>query len=148
LIIGKFCSLATGTTFITSSANHKLDGFSTYPFGLMGQGWEKKQNLSELPNKGDNIVGNDVWFGYYSTIMPAVKIGDGAIIAANSVVTKDVPSYSIVGGNPAKIIRMRFDDKTINELLKIQWWHWPKEKITRNIPIIISLDLEKLRNAR
>ena len=148
LIIGKFCALAEGVKFITSSANHKLDGFSTYPFGIMGRGWEKECDMSKLPNKGDTIIGNDVWFGYDSTILPAVKIGDGAIIGAKAVVTKDVPSYSVVGGNPAKIIKMRFDDNTIEELLKIKWWDWPKEKITKNIKYIIGIDLEKLKNAK
>ena len=146
LIIGKFCAIAAGVKFITSSANHKLDGFSTFPFGIMGHGWEKQQDLGLLPNKGDNIVGNDVWLGCYSTIMPAVKIGDGAIIGAMSVVTKDVPPYSIVAGNPAKVVRMRFDDKTIEELLKIKWWDWSKEKITRNITAITGADLDKLKN--
>ncbi|MBN1914763.1 MAG: CatB-related O-acetyltransferase [Parachlamydiales bacterium] len=145
LIIGKFCALAAGTTFITSSANHKLDGFSTYPFGIMGHGWEKIMDLSQLPNKGDTIVGNDVWFGYKSTIMPAVTIGDGAIVGTRSVVTKDVPPYCVVGGNPARIIRKRFDDRTIEELLRIKWWDWPIEKITRNIPAIVGANLEKLK---
>ena len=148
LIIGNFCAIATGIRFITSSANHKLDGFSTFPFGIMGHGWEKKMNMSLLPNKGDTVIGNDVWFGYDSTVMPAVKIGDGAIIAAKSVVVKDVPPYSIVGGNPAKIIRMRFDDKIIADLLRIKWWYWSKEKITRNIENIISADIEKLKDAK
>lgn len=148
LIIGKFCALATGVTFITSSANHKLDGFSTYPFGLMGHGWEKEQDLSNLPNKGDTIVGNDVWFGYRSTIMPAVKIGDGAIIGSLAVVVKDVPPYAVVGGNPAKVLKMRFDDKTIDDLLKIKWWDWPIDKITRNIKAIVGADLDKLKNCK
>ena len=148
LIIGKFCALATGTIFITSSANHKLDGFSSYPFGIMGHGWEKQQDLSQLPNKGDTIVGNDVWFGYDSTIMPAVTIGDGAIIAAKAVVVKDVPPYTIVGGNPAKVIRKRFSDEIIAELLQIKWWDWSKEKITKNIQAIIGADLEKLKMAK
>jgi virginiamycin A acetyltransferase len=148
LIIGKFCAIAAGVKFITSSANHKLDGFSTYPFGIMSHGWEKEQNLSNLPNKGDTIVANDVWFGFESTIMPAVKIGDGAIIGAKAVVVKEVPPYAIVGGNPAKILRMRFDEKTIEELLKIRWWDWSKEKITRNIKAIVGSDLDKLKNAK
>ncbi|NGX56741.1 MAG: Virginiamycin A acetyltransferase [Candidatus Anoxychlamydiales bacterium] len=147
LIIGKFCAIATNTIFITSSANHKLDGFSTYPFAIMGNGWEEQQDLSDLPNKGDTIVGNDVWFGYDSTIMPAVKIGDGAIIASKSVVVKDVPAYCIVVGNPAKIIKKRFDDSVIEELLKIKWWDWSKEKITKNIKIIIKSDIELLKKA-
>ncbi len=148
LIIGKFCAIAAGVKFITSSANHKLDGFSTYPFGIMGHGWEKEQDLSLLPNKGDTVVGNDVWFGYDSTIMPAITIGDGAIIGAKAVVVKNVPPYAVVGGNPAKIIRIRFDPKIVEELLKIKWWDWPKEKITRNIQAIVGYDLKKLKNAK
>ena len=101
LIIGKFCAIATGVQFITSSANHQLEGISTYPFAIMGHGWEKEHDMAQLPNKGDTIIGNDVWFGCESTIMPAVKIGDGAIIGAKSVVTKDVPPYAVVGGNPS-----------------------------------------------
>jgi len=144
VIIGKFCALATGTTFITSSANHKLDGFSTYPFGIFGHGWEKKQNLSNLPNKGDTIVGHDVWFGYQSTIMPSVKIGNGAIIGSKAVVKKEVPPYAIVAGNPAKIIRMRFDEKTIQLLQEIAWWDWPIQKISQNIEAITGCDLDLL----
>lgn len=146
LIIGKFCAIAAKTTFITSSANHKLDGFSTYPFGIMGHGWEKDTPKGQYSNKGDTVVGNDVWFGYDCTILPGVKIGNGAIIGTKAIVAKDVPSYAVAAGNPAKVIKMRFDDKTIAELLKIKWWDWPKEKITRNIKHIINLDLEKLKN--
>jgi virginiamycin A acetyltransferase len=145
LIIGKFVAIATNTKFIMASANHKIDGFSTFPFAVMGNGWEKEMDVSCFPNKGDTVVGNDIWFGYDSTILPAVKIGDGAVIAAKSVVTRDVPPYSIVGGNPAKIIRMRFDEKIIADLLKIKWWDWPKEKITKNIKSIIGTDIEKLK---
>lgn len=145
LIIGKFVAIATNAKFIMSSANHKLDGFSTYPFGIFGHGWEKEMDMSKISNKGDTIVGNDVWMGYDSTILPAVKIGDGAIIGAMSVVAKDVPPYAVVGGNPAKVIKMRFDQKTIDELLAIRWWDWDKEKITRNIKYIIGNDLKKLK---
>lgn len=148
LIIGKFCALATGTKFIMASSSHKLDGFSTYPFSLFGHGWEKEMDPSVYPNKGDTVVGNDVWFGYDSTILPAVKIGNGAIIGAKAVVTKDVPAYAVVGGNPAKILKMRFSDDIINELQKIAWWNWPKEKITRNIRHIIGANLEELQKAK
>lgn len=148
LIIGKFCALATDAKFIMSSANHKLDGFSTYPFFIFRQGWEKDFDITCLANKGDTVVGNDVWIGYDATIMPAVHISNGAIIGSKSVVTKDVPPYAVVGGNPAKIIRMRFDEKTIAELQAIAWWDWSVEKITRNIPIIIGNDVDKLRNTK
>ena len=120
LIIGKFCALARGLKFIMNGANHQVSGFSTYPFYIFGNGWEKATpEEDKLPYKGDTIVGNDVWIGYESIIMPGVTIGDGAIIAAKSVVVKDVPPYSIVGGNPARIIKQRFSDETIKALLEI-----------------------------
>jgi virginiamycin A acetyltransferase len=147
LIIGKFCALATGVKFIMNGANHKMDGFSTYPFQIFGNGWEKVMPQSEeLPYKGDTIVGNDVWIGYEATIMPGVKIGDGAIVAAKSVVVGDVAPYTIVGGNPAKSIRQRFDDRTIAALMEIAWWNWEIEKITRNLDRIVAADLEALIN--
>jgi virginiamycin A acetyltransferase len=147
LIIGKFCAIAAGAKFIMSSANHKFDGFSSYPFFLFKCGWEKDFDMASLPYKGDTVVGNDVWIGYDATIMPGVHIGDGAIIGTKAVVTKSVPPYTIVGGNPAKIIRTRFDEKTIAELQSIAWWDWPREKICRSIPAIIGNDLDKLKNA-
>jgi virginiamycin A acetyltransferase len=147
LIIGKFCALATGTKFIMNGANHKMTGFSTYPFQIFGNGWEKVMPRSgELPYKGDTLVGNDVWIGYDATIMPGVKIGDGAIIAAKSVVVGDVAPYTIVGGNPAKSIRQRFNDETIVALLTVAWWNWEIEKITRNLDRIVAADIEALIN--
>jgi len=143
LIIGKFCSLAHKTTFIMGG-NHKIDGFSSFPFGIFRHGWEQENPLSEFPNKGDTVVGNDVWFGYDCTILQGVSIGDGAIIGAKAVVTKDVAPYTIVGGNPATVIRTRFDQATIDTLLKIRWWDWDAEKISRNIKAIIGRDLQKL----
>ena len=120
LIIGKFSALARGTKFIMNGANHKIAGFSTYPFQIFGNGWEKvTPPENELPFKGDTVVGNDVWIGYESLIMPGVKIGDGAIIAAKSVVVNDVPPYTIVGGNPATILKQRFDDETVKKLLEV-----------------------------
>ena len=148
LIIGNFCAIAAGAKFIMSGANHKFDGFSSYPFFIFKRGWEKDFDMASLPYKGDTVVGNDVWIGYDATIMPGVHIGDGAIIGAKALVTKSVPPYAIVGGNPANIIRMRFDEKTVAELQAIAWWNWSREKISRNIPAIIGTDLDKLRNAR
>jgi virginiamycin A acetyltransferase len=148
LIIGKFCAIATGAKFIMSSANHKMDGFSSFPFFIFKHGWEKGFDMASLPYKGDTVVGNDVWIGYDATIMPGVTIGDGAIIGAKAVVTKNVPPYTIVGGNPAKVIRARFDGKTVAELQAIAWWNWSREKISRNIPAIIGADLNVLKNAR
>jgi len=143
LIIGKFCSIAHGTTFLTSAANHQFDGFSTYPFAIFGQDWSSSYQPN-YPNRGDNIVGNDVWIGHNATIMPGVKIGSGAIIGTAAVVTKDVPDYCIAAGNPAKIIRKRFDDQTINKLLEIQWWNWPEKKIFANIKYIVGQDIDHL----
>ena len=145
LIIGKFCALAKGTKFIMNGANHQISGFSTYPFYIFGNGWEKAAPQDkELPFKGDTIVGNDVWIGYESTIMPGVTIGDGVIIAAKSVVVNDIPAYSIVGGNPAQIIRTRFSDATIKTLLEIAWWNWDIEQISANLKQIVSADLDAL----
>lgn len=146
LMIGKFCAIASDTRFMMTG-DHKLDAISTYPFPIFGQGWENVFNVFDLPVKGDIIVGNDVWFGYDSLIMNGVKIGDGAIIAARAVVVKDVPPYSIVAGNPAKVIKQRFDDATVERLLQIAWWDWDIEKITKNLPLICSLDIDRLENA-
>ena len=146
LIIGKFCAIATGARFIMNGANHKVSGFSTYPFSIFGNGWEKVMpKMNELTNKGDTVIGNDVWIGYDALFMPGVKVGDGAIIAAKSVVTKDVPAYAIVGGNPAKIIRMRFDERIVALLLQLKWWDWDKKKITQNLEVLSGGDLEKLK---
>lgn len=143
LIIGKFCAIAAETRFIMTG-DHKLDAISTYPFPIFGHGWETAFDIFNLPVKGDIIVGNDVWFGYDSLVKGGVTIGDGAIIAARAVVVKDVPPYSIVAGNPAKVVKMRFDDKIIERLLRIAWWDWPIEKINQNIKLICSLDVDRL----
>ncbi len=128
LIIGKFCQIATGVRFIMNGGNHAIDGFSTFPFRAFGNEWSEVP-LSSI-SKGDTIIGNDVWIGNSATIMPGIQIGDGAIIATNSVVTKNVEPYTIVGGNPAVLIRKRFDDDISNLLLTLKWWAWPLEKIT------------------
>ncbi|MGY8878767.1 MAG: Vat family streptogramin A O-acetyltransferase [Pseudoalteromonas sp.] len=145
LIIGKFCAIAKDVTFIMNGANHQTSGFSTYPFFIFGNGWEKfVPKSNDLPFKGNTEIGHDVWIGYNATIMPGVKIGSGAIIASKSVVTCDVPAYSVVGGNPAKVIKTRFDDKTINTLLDIAWWDWSNEKITAHLDAITQNDLDVL----
>ena len=131
LTIGKFCMLASGVEFIMNGANHLSKAVSAYPFAIFGGEWSNSMEGKVYPTKGDTVIGNDVWIGYRATILPGVTIGDGAIIGAYSVVTNDVPSYTIVGGNPAQLIRKRFDDTTIARLLEVSWWDWPIEKITR-----------------
>ncbi len=147
LIIGKFCSIACGAKFIFNSANHTLSSFSTYPFPIFFEEWglDMKNVAAAWDNKGDIVIGNDVWIGYEAVIMAGVTIGDGAIIGTRAVVTKDVPPYTIVGGVPAKPIRKRFDNETLEELLKIRWWDWPEEKIARNITAIQSGCLNQLQ---
>lgn len=148
LIIGKFCALAQGVRFIMNGANHKLSGFSTYPFSIFGHGWERVMPRPEdLPYKGDTVVGNDVWLGYQALVLPGVRIGDGAIVAAASVVTREVPPYTLVGGNPARVIRPRFPPETVAALLSIAWWDWSIEKIARNLEHIAAADLRALESA-
>lgn len=145
LIIGKFCAIARGAKFIMNGANHKLSGFSTYPFQIFGSGWETVMPAPEdLPYKGDTIVGNDVWIGYDALIMPGVRIGNGAIIASRAVVVSDVPAYAVVGGNPAAVIKRRFDPAVIEKLEAIAWWNWPIETITASLHTIVSADVDAL----
>lgn len=146
LIIGKFCMIASGVSFIMNGANHLTDAFSTYPFAIFGKGWENAMEGREYPHKGDLIIGNDVWIGHNATIMAGVKIGDGAIIATNATVVKDVPPYTVVGGNPAKEIKKRFADEVIEELLKLKWWDWEVEKITKYLQALTGNDIEKLKS--
>lgn len=148
LVVGKFCAIARGVKFVMNGANHLMSGFSTYPFFAFGAGWEGSTPApGELPYKGDTVVGNDVWIGYDALIMPGIRIGNGAIVAARSVVASDVPAYAIVGGNPACEIRFRFPDEVIRELEDIAWWNWPVERITRNLKAIVGADLVALRGA-
>lgn len=148
LIIGKFCALARGVRFLMNGANHKLSGFSTYPFFVFGNGWEYSEPArDDLPFKGDTVIGNDVWIGYEAVIMPGVKIGDGSIIGTRAVVTKDVAPYTIVAGNPAQQVKERFPSDIVSELLRIQWWNWPIDKITNNLHAITHCDIQTLRRA-
>lgn len=147
LAIGKFCALAHGTTFIMADANHVLDGISTYPFPIFGGAWSDALPLSEMPfpNKGSIIVGHDVWFGYQSLVLPGVRIGHGAIVAACAVVTCDVPDYAVVAGNPARIVKQRFDPAVVEQLLALAWWEWPDEVLIQAIPHLIKGDICGLR---
>lgn len=147
LIIGKFCSIACGAKFLFTSANHTLKSLSTYPFPLFFEEWGlDKANVTESwDNKGDIVIGNDVWIGYEAAILAGVTIEDGAIIGTRTVVTKDVLPYTIVGGIPAKPIRKRFDDETISRLLQIKWWDWPKERIAENIDAIKAGFIEQIK---
>ena len=146
LVIGKFCSIACGAKFLFNSANHTLSSLSTYTFPLFFEEWglEKERVAQSWDNKGDIIVGNDVWIGLEAVILSGVTIGDGAIIGSKAVVTKDVPPYTIVGGVPARPIRRRFDEETINTLLRLKWWDWPEERIERSIDAIQSGCIEQL----
>lgn len=147
LVIGKFCSIACGAKFLFTSANHTLRSLSTYPFPLFFEEWglDKAHVTQAWDNKGDITIGNDVWIGYEAVLLSGVTIGDGAIIGTRAVVTQDVPPYTIVGGVPAKPIRKRFDDATIDALLALRWWDWPREKLVRNIAAIQAGRLDELK---
>ncbi len=149
LIIGPFCALAYGVQIFMNGGTHAMGGFSTYPFNIFGQGWEEGFDPATwtAEHKGNTVIGPDVWIGTEAVIMPGVTIGAGAIIAARSVVANDVPPYAVVGGNPARVVRSRFDDSTIARLLDIAWWDWSTDKITRNLNAIRGADLSALEAA-
>lgn len=140
LVIGKYCALAAGTRFIMAGANHFTGGVSTFPFGIFGGRWQDDTMdlVMSAPSRGDTVVGNDVWLGYETVVMPGVTIGDGAIIAAGSVIVSDVPAYGVVGGNPAKLIKSRFDDADVARLLRAAWWNWPVERVTEHARTIMA----------
>lgn len=140
LIIGKYCALATGVRFLMAGANHPTIGVSAFPFAIFGGEWRERtvDLVYAMPNRGDTVVGNDVWIGYQATIMPGVTIGDGAIVATGSLVTKDVPPYGIVGGNPATLIRSRFGEEDVKRLLRAAWWDWPVELVTEHARTIMA----------
>lgn len=147
LVIGKFCSIACGAKFLLTSANHAMGSLSNYTFPIFFEEWErKKENVTDAwDNKGDIVIGNDVWIGYDAIIMAGVHIGDGAVIGTRAVVTKDVPPYTIVGGVPARKIKMRFDSQTVEDLLELKWWDWTSEKIKKTLSLIMSGDINGLK---
>ena len=142
LIIGKFCAIARGVEFVMNGANHMLDCLSTYPFEIIDEFKGLARPFANRGNRGDTVIGNDVWIGQNATILPGVHIGDGAIVGANAVVSKDVPAYAVVVGNPAVVKKYRFDEETIKLLLELKWWDKPVEEIKRIIPIISSKDIK------
>lgn len=146
LIIGRFCSIACGAKFIFNSANHTLSSLSTYPFPIFYEEWGQdiEEVASAWDNKGDIVIGNDVWIGYGAVILSGVTIGDGAIIGTNALVTKDIPPYTIAGGIPAKPIRKRFSEEKVSALMKIKWWDWSQEEILKNLKFIKSVDTDSL----
>ena len=149
LIIGRFCAIASGVKFIMGPANHRLSSVTTYPFSVFGGLWEERTppHMAQLPFKGDTVIGNDVWIGRESVIMPGVRIGDGAVIAAYSVVAKDVPAYTVAGGNPARVVKRRFDEELTQLLLQFKWWELPPETLAEFLPLLCDPDLEKVRQA-
>lgn len=149
LVIGKFVAIARGAQFIMNGGNHVTSGFSTYPFNIFGGGWEDGFDPASYAagHRGDTRIGHDVWIGTDARIMPGVSVGNGAIIGSFSVVASDVPAYSVVVGNPGKVIKKRFDDETISRLDAIAWWDWSPEKITRHLNAIRGNDLAALEQA-
>lgn len=149
LIIGKFCAIGQGVEFIMNGANHRMNSVTTYPFNIMGHGWETAvPEMEDLPLKGDTVVGNDVWIGQNVTVLPGVRIGDGAVIGADSTVARDIPPYTVAAGNPCKVVKNRFDADLTAYLLDLQWWNWPEEKIFRNLDRLCSGDPAAIREIR
>lgn len=148
LVIGKYCAIAREVRFLMGAANHLINGVSTYPFPMFGADWAAGMDLFAARSfRGDTVVGNDVWLGYQALVMPGVRIGDGAIVAARSVVTSDLPPYCVAGGNPARVIRQRFTDSEIGRLLRIAWWDWPADQVTRHLSAVMGNDLDALEAA-
>ncbi len=149
LVIGKFCQIASGSKFIMGPANHRLCSVTTYPFSVFGGVWTENTppHMQQLPRKGDTVLGNDVWIGRESVIMPGVKIGDGAIIAAYSVVVGDVPAYTVYGGDPARFIKRRFDEELTELLLRFRWWDLEPQELADTLPMLCDPDLEKVKAA-
>ena len=149
LVIGAFCAIAHGVRILMNGGTHAMDGFSTYPFNIFGHGWEAgfDEATWRAVEKGDTSIGPDVWIGDGATLMPGVAIGAGAIVAAQSVITRDVPPYAVVAGNPSRVVRVRFDERTVARLLALAWWDWDAARITRNLDAIRGADLDALEAA-
>lgn len=149
LVIGAFCAIGRGVQIIMNGATHAMGGFSTFPFNIFGHGWEDgfDPETWTTENRGDTVIGPDVWIGTEAMILPGVTIGAGAIVAARAVVTADVPPYAVVGGNPARLLRHRFDPDTVARLLAVAWWDWPREKLARNLDAIRGADIARLEAA-
>ncbi|WP_181700034.1 CatB-related O-acetyltransferase [Chthonobacter albigriseus] len=149
LVIGRFVAIATGVRFVMNGANHAMDGFSTFPFAIFGGSWAEGLSMDELQDgsRGDTVIGHDVWLGMDATIMPGIRVGNGAVVAAKSVVTRDVPPFAVVAGNPARIVRTRFEPAVVDALLDIAWWNWTPERITNHLSAIRGADLDALRRA-
>jgi virginiamycin A acetyltransferase len=140
LVIGRYCALATGVRFIMAGGIHPMAGVSTFPFGIFGGAWAEKtlDIVMTAPSRGDTVVGNDVWMGYEALVMPGVRIGDGAIVAAGAVVTRDVPPYGVAAGNPARLVRVRFDQEDVDRLVRAAWWDWPVDLVTTHGRVIMA----------
>jgi virginiamycin A acetyltransferase len=148
LVIGRYCALARGVRFIMGAANHRREGVSTFPFPMFGGDWLAHMDLfaaREFP--GDTVIGNDVWLGYESVVLPGVRVGDGAIVAAKSVVAADVPPYAVVGGNPARVLRQRFAPGEVERLLRVAWWDWPADLVSKHVRTIMSGSVDELEAA-
>jgi len=146
LKIGRFCAIAHGTTLMMADANHAMVGPSTFPFPIFGGAWAHSMPMDQMPfeSRGDTVIGHDVWLGHECLILPGVTVGDGAVVAARAVVSRDVPPYAVVAGNPARVVRMRFSDAEITRLLDLAWWAWPVEVLTRAIPTVVAGDVAAL----
>ncbi len=148
LVIGRFTAIAREVRFLMGAANHLMNGVSTYPFPMFGEDWmSRMDSFAARSFRGDTVVGNDVWLDYQALVMPGARIGDGAIVAARSVVAGEVPPYHIVAGNPARVVRPRFPDDQIKRLLSLAWWDWPLEHITRHLDLIMGDDVDALAAA-
>jgi virginiamycin A acetyltransferase len=152
LVIGRFCAIASGVRFVLPGANHADLGPSTFPFGIFGEGWADTMDLvMGAPSRGDTVVGHDVWLGYHALVLPGVTIGHGAVVAAGSVVPGDVPPYAVVAGNPARVVRRRYEDEDVERLLRAAWWNWPIELVTEHARTIMAgtpAELERIAAER